>query len=111
MSGSIVSIGAMDTLCHRFVAVMIVRVYGSLVTQRISGGQLRVMGRALVGEHFSWGLMLDAKMAGHLDICRAMDSGDFTFRSILVAWFLERVSMLHPRVLLGTPSAREPRLR
>jgi hypothetical protein len=28
-----------------------------------------------------------------------------------VAWFLERVSMLHPRILLGAPGAREPRLR
>jgi hypothetical protein len=38
MSGSIVSIEAMETLVHRCVAAMIVRVYGSLVTQRISGG-------------------------------------------------------------------------
>jgi hypothetical protein len=38
MSGSVVSIGAMDALAHRCVATMIVRVYGSLATQRISGG-------------------------------------------------------------------------
>jgi hypothetical protein len=53
MSGSIMSIGAMDALAHHCVVVMIVRVYGSLVTQRINGGQLRVMGRALVGEHLA----------------------------------------------------------
>jgi hypothetical protein len=64
MSGSIVSIVAMDALVHCCVAVMIVRVYGSLVTQRISGGQLRVMGRALDKENFPWGLMLHAKMVG-----------------------------------------------
>ena len=40
-----------------------------------------------------------------------MDLGDFTFGSILVAWFLERVPMLRSRVLLGAPSVREPRLR
>jgi hypothetical protein len=111
MSGSIVSIGAMDALAHRCVAAMIVRVYGSLATQRISGGQLRVMGRALAGEHFAWGLTLHARMVGQLDRCRSTDTGDFAFGSILVAWFLERVSMLHPRILLGTPGAREPRLR
>ena len=53
ISGSIVSIKAMDALVHHCVVVMIVRVYGSLVTQHISGGQLRIMGWALVGEHFS----------------------------------------------------------
>jgi hypothetical protein len=38
MSGSVVSIGVMDVLVHRCIAAMIVRVYGSLVTRRISGG-------------------------------------------------------------------------
>jgi hypothetical protein len=69
------------------------------------------MGRVLVGEHFAWGLMLHAKMVGQLDRCRTADSGDFAFGSILVAWFLERVPMLCPRVLLGAPGVREPRLR
>jgi hypothetical protein len=110
MSGSMVSIGDMDALAHRCVAAMVVRFYGSLATQWISGGQLRIMGRALVGEHFAWGLMLHGKMVGQLDRCRVVDSGDFAFGSILVAWFLERVSMLCPRVLLGTPGMREPRL-
>jgi hypothetical protein len=64
MSGSVVSIGVMDALVHHCVATMVVRVYGSLATQRISGGQLRIMERALAGEHFSWGLMLHAKMVG-----------------------------------------------
>jgi hypothetical protein len=53
MSGSVVSIRAMDALVHHCVIAMVVRVYGSLATQRISGGQLRIMGRALVGDNFS----------------------------------------------------------
>jgi hypothetical protein len=53
MSSSMVSIGAMDALVHFCVATMIMRVYGSLATQRISGGHLRIMERALEGEHFS----------------------------------------------------------
>jgi hypothetical protein len=77
MSSSVVSIGAMDALVHRCVAAMIARVYGSLATQRINGGQLRIMGRALARENFSWGLMLHAKMVGKLDRCRVADSGDF----------------------------------
>jgi hypothetical protein len=64
MSDTVVSIGAMDALEHRCIAVMIVRVYGSLVTQWISGGQLMVMERVLAGEHFSWGLMLHSRMVG-----------------------------------------------
>jgi hypothetical protein len=59
MSGTVVSISGLDSLVHRCIAVMIVHVYGSLVTQRISGGQLLVMERVVVGrERFAWGLML-----------------------------------------------------
>jgi hypothetical protein len=53
MSGSIVSIGAVDALAHHCITTMIVRVYGSLATQRISGGHLSVMERVLDGEHFA----------------------------------------------------------
>jgi hypothetical protein len=53
MSGSMVRIGTMDILVHHCIATTIVRVYGSLATQRISGGQLRIMQRALSGEHFA----------------------------------------------------------
>jgi hypothetical protein len=43
ISGSMVRIGVMETLVHHCIASMIVRVYGSLATQRINGGQLRIM--------------------------------------------------------------------
>jgi hypothetical protein len=43
MSGTIMRIGAMDALAHRCIAVMIVRVYGSLAMQQIIGGHLMVM--------------------------------------------------------------------
>jgi hypothetical protein len=111
ISGSVVSIGAMEALAHRCVVAMIVRVYGSLANQQINGSQLRVMGRALAREHFSWGLMLHARMVGKLDKCQTIDSEEFAFGSIVVAWFLERVPMLCPRVLLGAPSAQESQLR
>jgi hypothetical protein len=111
MSGTVVSIGAMDAIAHRCIAAMIVRVHGSLAMQQISGGQLCVMERVLVGEHFAWGLTLHVRMVGQLDHCRSTDIGEFAFGSILVAWFLERVPMLRPRILLGAPGARESRLR
>jgi hypothetical protein len=66
------------------------------------------MERVLAGEYFSWGLTLHARMVGQLDRCQSMDIGDFAFGSILVAWFLERVPMLCPRILMGTPGVREP---
>jgi hypothetical protein len=70
-----------------------------------------VLERVLAGERFAWGLMLHARMVAQLDHCQCMDGGEFSFGSILVAWFLERVSMLRPRVLLEMPGAREPLLR
>jgi hypothetical protein len=111
MSSTVVSIRVMDALAHRCIAAMIVRVYGSLATEWISGGQRCVMERVLDGEHFSWGIMLHARMVGQLDHYRSMDTGEFAFGSILVAWFLERVPMLPPRILLGAPGAREPWLK
>ena len=62
-------------------------------------------------ERFSWGLTLHVWMIAQLDHCRSTGTGEFAFGSILVAWFMERVSMLRPRVLLEAPGAREPRLR
>jgi hypothetical protein len=112
MSGIVVSISGIDSLLHHCIATMIVRVYGSLATQWISGGQLLVMERVVVGrEQFTWGLTLHAWMIAQLDHCRSIGIGEFAFGSILVAWFLERVSMLHPQILLEAPGAREPRLR
>jgi hypothetical protein len=70
-----------------------------------------VLERVLDGEQFAWGLTLDVRMVAQLDHCRSMDGGEFSFRSILVAWFLERVPMLHPRVLLEMLGARKLRLR
>jgi hypothetical protein len=55
--------------------------------------------------------MLHARMVGQLDRCQSTDLGDFAFGSILVAWFLARVPMLCPRILLGALGARELGLR
>jgi hypothetical protein len=62
MSGTIVSISAIDSLAHRCIVAMIIRGYGSLATQQISGGQLLVLERVVGGEQFAWGLTLHARM-------------------------------------------------
>jgi hypothetical protein len=112
MTGTAMRISGIDALLHRCVAAMIVRVYGSRAPHRISGGELFLMERVVVGrERFAWGLTLHAQMIAQLDHCRARGAGEFAFGSILVAFFLERVSMLRPRVLLEAPGVREPRLR
>jgi hypothetical protein len=54
---------------------------------------------------------LHARMIAQLDCCRSTGIGEFSFGSILVAYFLERVSMLCPRVLLEALGVRESRLR
>jgi hypothetical protein len=108
MSSSVVRIDAMDALMHDCIIVMIMRIYGSLVSQRIIGGQLRIVQRKLAGEHFVSGLMLHTKMMGQLNRCRASNSYEFLFGSILMAWFLDRVPMLCRRVLLEVAGAQEP---
>jgi hypothetical protein len=50
-------------------------------------------------------------MIAQLDRCRSTGRGEFTFGSILVAFFLERVPALRPRVVLEVPEVRHPRLR
>jgi hypothetical protein len=86
ISGTVVSVSSLDSLLHRCIAAMIVRVYGSLATQRISGGQLLVLERVVVGhEWFSWGLTLHVWMIAQLDHCRSTGTGEFSFGSILVA--------------------------
>jgi hypothetical protein len=63
MSGNVVSISGLDSLLHRCIAAMIFRVYGSRATHRISGGELLVMERVVVGrERFVCGLTLNAWM-------------------------------------------------
>ena len=61
MTGSSVCISTIDVLLHRCVAAMIVRVYGTRAPHRISGSELLLMERVVVGlERFAWGLMLHA---------------------------------------------------
>jgi hypothetical protein len=62
MSRTVVSIGAIDSLVHCCIAMMIVKVYESLATQQISGGQILVLERVLADEWFAWGLTLHARM-------------------------------------------------
>jgi hypothetical protein len=69
MSGTVVSISAIESLAHHCIATMIVHIYRPLVTQQISGGQLLVLERVVVGEQFAWGLMLHARMVVQLDRC------------------------------------------
>jgi hypothetical protein len=52
MTGSAVHINALDVLLHRCVAAMIVWVYGSTAPHRISGGELMLMERVVVGHEW-----------------------------------------------------------
>jgi hypothetical protein len=85
MSGTVVIISAIDSLAHPCIEAMIVHVYGSLATQRISGGQLLVLERVVGGEKFMWGLTLHVWMIAQLDHCRSIGIEEFSFGSILVA--------------------------
>jgi hypothetical protein len=61
MTGSSVRISVIDVLLHHCVAAMIVRVYGTRAPHQISGSELFLMERVVVGfERFAWGLTLHA---------------------------------------------------
>jgi hypothetical protein len=112
MTGSSVRISGIDALLHRCIAAMIVRVYGSRATHRISGGELMLMERVVVGrERFAWGLTLHAQMIAQLDRCRSTGRGEFAFGSILVAFFLGEGADVAPegaaRGTRGTRAALE----
>jgi hypothetical protein len=49
MTGSSVRISGIDALLHRCIAAMIVRVYGSRASHRISGAELLLLERVVVG--------------------------------------------------------------
>ena len=88
MTGSSVRISGIDALLHRCIAAMIVRVYGSRAPHRISGAELLLLERVVVGrEWFAWGLTLHAQMIAQLDHYRSTGRGEFSFGSILVAFF------------------------
>jgi hypothetical protein len=64
MSGLIIWIEAIDDILTKCIAAMVVRIYKYLGTQRIIGGQLRIVERVLDGDLFSCGILLHTKMMG-----------------------------------------------
>jgi len=54
MSGSVIRIEAIDDLLMECITAMVVRIYGSLGTQQITGGQLRIVEWVLDGD-LPWG--------------------------------------------------------
>jgi hypothetical protein len=67
-----------------------------------------VVEKVLDGDLFSWGVLMHTKMMSQLNQFQCADSGDFVFGSgVLVAWFLKRVPLLHPCILLEPMGRRE----
>jgi hypothetical protein len=58
MSGLVVNIEALDDLLTECIATMVVRIYGSLATHRITCGNMRVVEEVLDGDLFAWGVMM-----------------------------------------------------
>jgi hypothetical protein len=69
MSGLVIHIEAIDDLLIECIVAMVVRIYGSLGTQRITGGQLRVVEQVLDGHLFAWGVLMHTKMMAQLNQC------------------------------------------
>jgi len=69
MSGLVVHIEAIDDLLIKCILTMVVRIYRSLATQRITGGQLKVVEKVLDGDLFAWGVLMHTKMMSQLNRC------------------------------------------
>ena len=63
---------------------------------------MRVVEEVLDGDLFTQGVLKQTRMVFQLNRCRHVDSSEFAFGPVLVAWFLERVTLLHPQIL-STP--------
>jgi hypothetical protein len=74
MSGLVMQIEAIDDLLTKCITIMVVRIYGSLGTQWITGGQLRVVEEVLDGDLFSWGVLMHTQMMSQLNRCHCADS-------------------------------------
>jgi hypothetical protein len=110
MLSSIICIEAIDEFLTKFITSMVVRIYRFLGTQWITSGQLRVVEEVLDGDLFAWGVLMHTKVMSQLNWCWCADSSEFSFKSVMVVLFLERVPLLHLRILLKPTLLREPRL-
>jgi hypothetical protein len=108
MSGSVIRIEATDEFLTECITTIVMRIYRSLGTQQITGGQLRVVEEVLYGKIFAWGVLMHTRMMSQLNQCWHADFSAFAFGFVSVAWFLERLPLLHPRILLEPSSWREP---
>jgi hypothetical protein len=64
ISRSVIRIEAIDSLMMECIAAMVVRIYRSLGTQKITSGQLRVVEQVLDGDLFTCGVLMHTKMMG-----------------------------------------------
>jgi hypothetical protein len=69
VSTSVIRIQAIDDLLIEFITAMVVRIYGSFGTQKITRGLLRVVERVPDGDLFSWGVLLHTNMMGQVNRC------------------------------------------
>jgi len=110
MLGSVVCIEAIDDLLTEFITAMVVRMYGSLGTQQIIGGKLKVAEEVMDGDLFASGVSMHTKIMSQLNQCRRAKSGDFVFGFLLMACILERVPLLHSRILPEPAGRRDLQL-
>jgi len=60
-----------------------------------------VFKEVLDGDLFMWGVLMQTQMVSQLNQFRCADFGKFSFGSVLVSYFLERVPLLSPHIFIG----------
>ena len=87
----------------------VVRILGSQSPEKVYGGQMQIVERVLAGTYFAWGQMFLTCVQRQLTATKEAGKG-FCFGSFLVAFFMERVPTLWPRVPVREGGLREPQM-
>jgi hypothetical protein len=97
-----INIGVIDSLETQVFCAMVVRIFGSLGTQRISRVHLEIVERVMDGWMYAWACLMCSCMVAQLGICDTTMTGDFSFGSILCLFFLGEGDYVTPSGDIGS---------
>lgn len=100
ISSGMVSIGRIPDQLTRVVAELVVRVLGMTSPERISGGVLGMVERAIVGTQFTWRAILLVEVVSQLRQVAPIVNQGFSYGSFLCYFFLEHAPSLQPHLFV-----------
>ena len=93
------------------MAAAVLRILGSQALHHITGGQMMIVEKVLIGTYYGWAQMMLVSLKRHLSLCTRQVNHDFSYGTVLCSFFFEKIPTLQPRVQLPDGGPREPRMR